>query len=198
MKTIEKEIDDALHMLLHCALKDKEYVTQRQQYEIVYRYILSLEEKIREKDNVIYEIEKRCNQEISAATIQYERYLRSDTWQYIIAHKRILKILKSGGKMLKIKDNVDLKKLEKFGFKKLNIIDHEKIIAENVYCLVDNEDIEFIKNNTIDRFLVQYYFDIEGYQVYCTYPEERNEGLINDTNFDLIKADLVEKVENMK
>ncbi len=55
-KMIEKEVDGALHMLLHCAFKDKEYVTQTQQYEIVYRYILSLETKLEEKDKVIDEI----------------------------------------------------------------------------------------------------------------------------------------------
>lgn len=66
--------------------------------------------------------------------------------------------------MLKIKDNVDLKELEKFGFKKLDILDHKKVIAKDVYCLVDSDDEEFIKNNTIDDFLVQYYFDKKGYR----------------------------------
>ncbi len=55
-----------------------------------------LREQLEEKDKVIDEIEKRCNQEISAATIQYERHERNDTWQYIIAHKRILEILERG------------------------------------------------------------------------------------------------------
>ena len=97
--------------------------------------------------------------------------------------------------MLKIKDNVDLKKLEKFGFKKLNILDDKKYIAKNVYCLVDDEDKVFIKNDTIEDYFVQYYFDKKGYRQFCTYPECRNTNLIDDTNFDLIKAGLVEKVK---
>lgn len=39
-----KEARDALHMLLHCALKDKEFETQKEQFYIVLRYIKKLEE----------------------------------------------------------------------------------------------------------------------------------------------------------
>ena len=56
----------------------------------------NLQHKLKEKDKIIDEIEKRCNQEINAATIQYERHKRNDTWQYIIAHKRVLEILGRG------------------------------------------------------------------------------------------------------
>lgn len=100
--------------------------------------------------------------------------------------------------MLKIKANVDLKELEKFGFKKLDILDNGKVIAKGVYCLVDKYDKNFIENNTINDFLVQYYFDNNGYEKYCTYPEQRSQSLINNTNFDLIKADIVEKVDEEK
>ena len=96
--------------------------------------------------------------------------------------------------MLKIKDNVDLKELEKFGFVKLDILDDEKVIAKGVYCLIDNDDKEFIRNNVIDDFFVQYYFDNNKYKKYCTYPEQRNQSLIESTDFNLIKADIVEKV----
>ena len=44
-----KEANDALHMLLHCALKDTEFETQKQQFEIVNAYIKQLE-----KENVNY------------------------------------------------------------------------------------------------------------------------------------------------
>lgn len=47
-----KEVDDALHMLLHCALKDTEFETQKQQFEIVNAYIKQLE-----KENINY---KNC------------------------------------------------------------------------------------------------------------------------------------------
>ena len=40
---IEKEVSDALHVLLHCALKDKEYETQKEQFIFVYDYIFKLE-----------------------------------------------------------------------------------------------------------------------------------------------------------
>ena len=43
---MNKEISDALHMLLHCALKDKEYETQKEQFEFVYKYIEELHNKI--------------------------------------------------------------------------------------------------------------------------------------------------------
>ena len=40
-----KEASDALHMLLHCALKDKKYETQKEQFEIVMAYIKELEKE---------------------------------------------------------------------------------------------------------------------------------------------------------
>ena len=44
MKTINKEVSDALHMLFHCSLKDTEYTTQREQFREVYLYIEKLED----------------------------------------------------------------------------------------------------------------------------------------------------------
>ena len=32
-ETINKEVSDALHMLLHCALKDTEFETQKEQFQ---------------------------------------------------------------------------------------------------------------------------------------------------------------------
>ncbi len=48
MYRADKEARDALHMLLHCALKDKEYTTQNGQFEIVYNYIEQLEKENKE------------------------------------------------------------------------------------------------------------------------------------------------------
>lgn len=45
---MNKEIEDALHMLLHCSLKDTEYETQREQFEFIYKYIENLEEENQE------------------------------------------------------------------------------------------------------------------------------------------------------
>lgn len=44
-ETDRKEVSDALHMLLHCALKDKEFETQKEQFKIVMDYIKSLEKE---------------------------------------------------------------------------------------------------------------------------------------------------------
>lgn len=41
----DKEARDALHMLLHCALTNKDFETQKQQFQIVNAYIKQLEEE---------------------------------------------------------------------------------------------------------------------------------------------------------
>lgn len=41
-----KEITDALCLLLHCSLKDKEYETQKQQFDLIYKYIETLEKHL--------------------------------------------------------------------------------------------------------------------------------------------------------
>lgn len=75
--------------------------------------------------------------------------------------------------MLKIKDNVDLKELEKFGF---NVVDDDYIWNEEA-------------NISIDRYSRKIYVygedDKEDYQ---------DLGVL----YDLIKADLVEKVDESK
>lgn len=72
--------------------------------------------------------------------------------------------------MLKIKDNVDLKKLEKFGFKKdKNIYYYKNVFGVIVLRIFDNRKIS---NPTDDNGNVLLY--------------------------DLIKADLVEKVDDKK
>ena len=72
--------------------------------------------------------------------------------------------------MLKIKDNVDLKELEKFGFKKdKNIYYYKNVFGVIVLRIFDNRKIS---NPTDDNGNVLLY--------------------------DLIKADLVEKVDDKK
>lgn len=44
-ETDSKEVLDALHMLLHCALKDKEFDTQKEQFQLINSYIKQLEDK---------------------------------------------------------------------------------------------------------------------------------------------------------
>ena len=49
---MNKEIEDALHTLLHCSLKDTEYETQVKQYKIVRNYITNLQQENKQlKDN---------------------------------------------------------------------------------------------------------------------------------------------------
>ena len=87
--------------------------------------------------------------------------------------------------MLKIKDNVDLKELEKFGF--FRWFCYESYIDYYAY----DSDIQYYPNVTIS--------DEEDY--YNPTPREisvmdYNEEVINIL-YDLIKADLVEKVEEV-
>lgn len=96
--------------------------------------------------------------------------------------------------MLKIIDDVDLKELEKHLIK-LNIKDNnEKFIQKNVYCCVSEDDKEFIRNKSIESYLVQFFInnenEIEHY--YC--PTKKDEELIIEKIFDLTKAGLVEKI----
>ena len=55
---MNKEIDDALHMLLHCSLKDTEYETQVEQYKIVRKYITNLQQENKKYKEVIDKLNK--------------------------------------------------------------------------------------------------------------------------------------------
>lgn len=103
--------------------------------------------------------------------------------------------------MLKIKDNVDLKELEKFGFydsiqaiyprKYLKIIDNSHLI-EIEYDQVDKISIKIIIVNIKkpiwngDKTKILYYEYISG---------RYGDDVVSKYIQDLIKADLVEKVE---
>ena len=81
--------------------------------------------------------------------------------------------------MLKIKDNVDLKELEKFGFKQISFYPEPSEYYKRVYLENDNDDkICYLVFET-DRFLRITRLDGEE---------------LDGTLYDLIKADLVEKV----
>lgn len=54
---MNKEIEDALHMLLHCSLKDTEYETQVEQYKIVRKYITNLQQKNEQLKDTIYKVQ---------------------------------------------------------------------------------------------------------------------------------------------
>lgn len=97
--------------------------------------------------------------------------------------------------MLKIKDNVDLKEVENYGFKKLNIMDGDDCIETNVYCAIQKENKCFIENNCINNYFVEFYFDDKREINYCCYPEQRSQSFYNFIMYGLIKDGLVEKVE---
>lgn len=81
--------------------------------------------------------------------------------------------------MLKIKDNVDLKELEKYGFKTLFYIN-----APNVYKKEITRGVEV--NN--------YIISARNRIIYYNQMSVHNE--LDGTIYDLIKDGLVEKVEN--
>lgn len=63
-----KEVDDALHMLLYCSLKDHEYTTQKEQFDIIHDYIKELENKVEVQTICGYSIEEAI-QILSAVTM---------------------------------------------------------------------------------------------------------------------------------
>ena len=83
--------------------------------------------------------------------------------------------------MLKIKDSVDLKELEKFGFDENQFGELSKIIYEGRR----GQAFEIIINE-FNRKIEGYAYGADG---------DGEEQPIDDTLYDLIKADMVEKVE---
>lgn len=81
--------------------------------------------------------------------------------------------------MLKIKDNVDLKELEKYGFKYDELNKGYKIQSNHFKDFGNSEMIIYVNHNL--------YFNQSAYYT--------NEHLLIEVLYDLIKADLVEKVE---
>ena len=91
---------------------------------------------------------------------------------------------------LKIKDNIDLKELEKFGFKKTFFPFEYMGICCDYYKIISNSTTLFIKNKEILKKKFKRY----GYRDCFNY--EWIEQKINKRYIqDLIKADLINKVE---
>ena len=80
--------------------------------------------------------------------------------------------------MLKIKDNVDLKELEKFGFNSSKY--YPLSYVKKVYLCNEDDDKNFYRISKQTR------------EIFLT----RLDGELDDTLYNLIKADLVEKVED--
>ena len=88
--------------------------------------------------------------------------------------------------MLKIKENVDLKELEKFGFKYDEYGDLYKDLEIKEYFINRVENLAVMIDLTDKRHLRRIGYIVD--EKYCFDYEL-------DTLYDLIKADLVEKVE---
>lgn len=82
--------------------------------------------------------------------------------------------------MYKIREDVDLKDLEKYGFKEITLYG-EKIYHKDCICCGTGVEIDIRKDKNIDIYW--------GYYTMCGEEQKR---FIQD----LIKADLVEKVES--
>ena len=65
-----KEVSDALHMLLHCALKNTEFETQKQQFQIVNAYIKKLEKENEELRADNYELNNRITDLLENIPVQ--------------------------------------------------------------------------------------------------------------------------------
>ena len=90
--------------------------------------------------------------------------------------------------MLKIKDNVDLKELEKFGFKPKYDVDTGEL--EKMIILCDNYDLH---ERFDDGAIIKVY---NFNRVLCFGTYYNTNGVITETLYDLIKANLVEKVDD--
>ena len=94
--------------------------------------------------------------------------------------------------MLKIKDNVDLKELEKFGFKNTRNNTWYKSEPNDAYEIFETNIVinpigQFVKNEIIFEIA-----DLDN-------SEEKNDidiGARLDTLYDLIRAGMVEKIED--
>lgn len=87
--------------------------------------------------------------------------------------------------MLKIKENVDLKELEKFGFK------YNPNCYENWRKTFENSMSGDVKIRITNERTVYPVIDLNFYNL-----GHLSEFALHDTLYDLIKADLVEKVED--
>lgn len=82
---MNKEIEDALNMLLHCSLKDTEYETQVEQYKIVRNYITNLQQENQKYKEVINKLKNKTKENIENAKCEITTLTTGDKayYQYI-------------------------------------------------------------------------------------------------------------------
>lgn len=101
--------------------------------------------------------------------------------------------------MLKIKDNVDLKELEKFGFKILyneHTGEPESIYTYRGFPYYDPKPRPFIFFKKKKRIIFENVKSTSFGMDIVVPDNQGNRTIFLDTLYDLIKADLVEKVED--
>ena len=91
--------------------------------------------------------------------------------------------------MLKIKDSVNLKELEKFGFKYCDVSKYDEYLKEELEEEGKERFMSYIYKNK------EIYIDEDRSFAHCEYPECMDLDEKEDMLYDLIKADLVEKIE---
>lgn len=130
-----KEVQDALYVLLHCSLKDKEYETQKQQFDLVMNYIDRLQ-----KDNE--ELRKFILEGVTIEKSPYQNYRLDFLRENFIPIKEI-----------------------KEKFKKINEtkIDLNKINARDYMIFGETETATgwFINIDYIEKILL----DVPGYEI---------------------------------
>ena len=72
-----KEVSYALYMLLHCAMEDDKYTTQKEQFDIISSYIKELEDRLEARTICGYPIEEAIRI-LDATTIERAYDIRED------------------------------------------------------------------------------------------------------------------------
>lgn len=79
---MNKEVIDALHMLLHCSLKDTEYETQKEQFEIIKNYINNLQQENQQLKEQLDNYQNKYNNRLNN---QLAEGLKPDLEDYYLA-----------------------------------------------------------------------------------------------------------------
>ncbi len=72
--------------------------SQAEAIELLKKENQQLKSQLKQRDEVIEKIKKRCIQEISASSYQYEQRHKQQDWIYKVAHERILSLLNEENK----------------------------------------------------------------------------------------------------
>lgn len=165
-----KEVSDALHMLLHCSLKDTEYETQRDQFKLVYNYIQQLEERnqdlyvdikigeyVRDCDGYIIKVNE-IKEDEEANDIWLEETMFKGTYKsMVIKHSPNITDLIEIGDIIKVKGIDDIREVINDNFYK-HYNDTRAIVDDECFS---KRLVEF----DIEQILTKEKYKIEFYKV---------------------------------